>query len=257
MAIVPSGKRKLMKLQQSYQVTDQNKDATQTEVTNDSSQKQPQQQQQKPAFDFNQLQQNMQNQNVSGPVPSAEELQGAVEPKVDSSVQSPGDVTQKMDDLGTKGNNMRSFIFGLLEDLGAPTTKLLDDPDTFFQGVKDLDTGKISGSYFLPSYTKNNKITQDRAEQIARQIGEKFNLSQKLQPVGNNYKITYLTREDPTAMQTGSSFDEMGSQKAKGSGGGGGGMAMGKAASVSRGMQKDRTNSLFDGLLKQLGEKNG
>lgn len=247
MAIVPSGKRKLMKLQQSYQVTDQNKDATQTEVTNDSGQ------QQKPAFDFNQLQQNMQNQNMQGPVPSADELKKAVEPKADSSIKSPNDVGQKVEDLGTKGNNMRSFIFGLLEDLGVPTTKLLDDPDVFFQGVKDLDTGKISGSYFLPSYTKNNQITQDRAEQLARQIGEKFNLSQKLQPTGNNFKITYLTRDDPNAMQTGTSFDELGSQKNKG----GGMPSMSKAASVSLGLQRDRTNSLFEELLKNLGVKNG
>ena len=90
-------------------------------------------------------------------------------------------------------------------------------------------------------------------EKFVVKIGEE---DKKLQPVGNNFKITYLTRDDPTAMQTGSSFDEMGSQKAKG-GGGGGGMAMGKAASVSLGMQKDRTNSLFNELLKQLGEKNG
>lgn len=245
MAIVPSGKRRLMKLQQQYQVTNQEGDATQSEVVDDGAGASK-----GPAFDVNQLKQDLSNQSVTGPQYGEEDYQAAVSGgKLDSSVQSPEDVQQSVEELGQKGANIRGYVFQLLEELGAPPRLIMENPDTFFQGKKDLDTGTITGSYILPSYTTHKKITQEEAERIAMQIGEKFGLSQSISPQGNNYKIDFRTRELQTQEDFGTSLQELVKQKGGGKNQGSFG-GMSRAARTQSELIKQSRSELYDKLRK-------
>jgi hypothetical protein len=251
MAIVPSGKRRLMKLQQQYQVTDQEGDATQSEVTNDGAGGGSQE----PAFNTEKLKQDMTNKSVTGPQYGEEDYQAAVSGgKLDSSAPSKEEPQQGDDELGKKGSNIRGYVFQLLEELGAPPRLIMENPDTFFQGKKDLDTGTITGSYILPSFTNNKKVTQDDAERIAHQIGAKFGLSQSISPQGSNYKVDFRTKELQMQEDFGTSLQELVKQK----GGAGGGKNQGQFGGMSRAartqseMIKEGRSELAN-KLRQLG----
>lgn len=255
MAIVPSGKRRFMKLQQNYQVTDQEGDATQSEVVDDGQAEGSK----GPAFDANKLKQDMSGkQSVTGPQYGEEDYQAAVSGGKLDPQQSP-DEGQADEDLGKKGANIRGYVFQMLEELGAPPRLIMENPDTFFQGKKDLDTGTITGTYVLPSYTNNHKITQHEAEKIAMQIGEKFGLSQSISPQGNNYKVDFRTREIQQDENFGTSLQELVKQKGgnKGQfGGGQGGGQMARAARTQSEMIKESRSGLYDKLTKMgLGDK--
>lgn len=252
MAIVPSGNRRLMKLQQNYEVTDSDSDAMQSEVKSGKSG-----QEAGPSFDWNAVQQGTKNQSVTGPQYGEEDFKAAVEPKVDSSVTDPNEVEQNVQDLGRKGANIRGHIFQLLEELGAPPRLLMESPDTFFQGKKDLDTGVITGSYILPSYTKNKKITQQEAEGVAMQIGNMFGLSQSISPMGNNFKVDFRTREVEQGIDHGTSLQELVKGKG-GMGGSPGGISNRKAAQTQGEMIKASRQNLYDAVKRLgFGDKNG
>lgn len=162
-------------------------------------------------------------------------------------------------DMGRKGANIRAFVFQTLEELGAPPRLIMDNPDAFFKGKKDLDTGTLSGSYILPSYTKNRKITQEEAEAVALKIGEQFGLSQSLSPVGRNFKIDFRTKDLTGAQDYGTSLQEVagkggGQSSGQHGGGGSGGQSMSRAASqsVRPNMKQARTESMYE-KLKELG----
>lgn len=262
MSIVPSGKRKLMKLQQSYNVTNEDGKATQSEVGNDQSSAAP-------AFDWSALQQEQQgskSQSVTGPQYGEQDFQQAAQGgKIDpANAGEQGDAqggaqSDVMWDMGRKGANIRAFVFQTLEELGAPPRLIMDNPDAFFKGKKDLDTGTLSGSYILPSYTKNRKITQEEAEAVALKIGEQFGLSQSLSPVGRNFKIDFRTKDLTGAQDYGTSLQEVagkggGQSSGQHGGGGSGGQSMSRAASqsVRPNMKQARTESMYE-KLKELG----
>lgn len=247
MAIVPSGKRKLMKLQQNYQVTDQEGDATQSEVTGDDSGNSG-----NPAFDINQIKQDMSSQSVAGPQYGAEDFQAAAQGGKISGPNNIEDSKEVVEEMGQKGANIRGYVFKALEELGAPTRLIIENPDAFFQGKKDLDTGTLTGSYILPSYTKDKKITQDEAESIAMQIGSKFGLSQSISPQGNNFKVDFHTKEVVNEEDHGTSLQEL----IKSRGGKGGSGQMARAAKTHSEMIKESRSEFFDKLQKLgLGEK--
>lgn len=258
MAIIPSGKRKFMKLQQQYQVTDQEGDATQAEVTDDQGAGG------NGPFNFNQLKQDMagqKNKSVAGPHFGEEDYQAAAKgggldknmPEEEAGAAMGGAAGQPADELGKKGANIRGYVFQLLEELGAPPRLILENPDTFFQGKKDLDTGTISGSYILPSYTKNKKVTQQEAESIAMKIGEQFGLSQSISPQGSNFKIDFRTKEVQMQEDHGTSLQEL--VKNRGAAKPGGQASMGKAASSKSGMIKIDRNELYQKLTQKGLEK--
>ena len=246
MAIVPSGKQKLMKLQQSYNVTDQDGEATQSEVK-------PDQGNAAPAFDWNGLQNDMNKPSVAGPHYGEEDFQQAAKGgKMDSNSGMQDDT---MWDLGRKGANIRAFVFHTLEELGAPPRLIMDSPDTFFKGTKDLDTGILSGSYILPSYTKNRKIPQEEAETIAMRIGQQFGLSQKLSPQGRNYKIDFRTRDNSGSEDFGTSLQELAQGGGKGGQGGQGGqqpMARASSSDIRESIKRGNRNTMYE-KLKELG----
>lgn len=230
MPIVPSGKRRLMKLQQQYQVTDQDADATQSEVTGGGDDAQG------PAFDTEKLKQNMSGNkpgSMTGPQYGEDDFEAAASGgRIDPSQGE--EKGQSDEELGKKGANIRGFVFQMLEQLGAPPRLIIENPDTFFQGKKDLDTGTISGSYVLPSYTRNRKIEQAEAEQIAMKIGERFGLSQSISPQGNNFKVDFRTREVMTGEDHGTSLQELVKNKGGGKGQMGGGQSGGQPGQMAR-----------------------
>jgi hypothetical protein len=246
-----------MKLQQQYEVTDSDNDATQSEVVNPGGPGNSG----GPAVNWDQIKNDMSNQTTTGPQYGKEDYEAAAQnSKLDSNINDPGEVEQNTDgNLGQKGTNIRGFVFQSLEQLGAPARLIMDNPDTFFQGKKDLDTGTITGTYVLPSYTKNKKITQEEAEGIAAKIGERFGLSQSISPQGNNFKIDFRTREMMTPEDHGTSLQELVKNKGGGSsgqpGGSSGGSGRGKAAHTQTEMIKESRNALYEAILKLgLGE---
>tara|TARA_B100000614_G_scaffold262903_1_gene299890 strand:- start:64875 stop:65591 length:717 start_codon:yes stop_codon:yes gene_type:complete len=197
MSLVPSGRRRVQVAQSfSSQSTGLGGD----DVAQDSFYADPQQQQgqqEAPAFDFNALQQNME-QDQAAPQPSAEDIDGAV------NGEQGGD-----SDLA---GNLESFIIQRLVSLGVPERMFggKDGVDPFFQWDEDLDSETSSGFYLIPSFTATQKIGRDEAKQLATEIGQKFNLSQKITKEGRNYKVKFQTKiAEPEAAQFGTSLDDV------------------------------------------------
>jgi len=199
MAIVPSGTRRLMKMQQSSTLLDADPEATQEQYSIDGNQGS--------TVDWGRLQENA--QGVAGDVPSQEDLEGAVGDGLQFPGQSPEvGVSEGGDGLGVQGTNIRDAVFQLLTKLGIPERMLSGNPDAFFQGKKDLTNNTLTGMFMLPSYVQQRKIGQEEAEQIALKIGQQFGLQLTLSHKGNNFQVDFRT-QDMAPETTGTSFDEL------------------------------------------------
>jgi len=195
MSLVPSGRRRV---QVAQGFPTQSTGLGGDDVAQDSVYADPQQEQQEaPAFDFNALQQNMEQGDVA-PQPSAEDIDGAVN----------GEQGGASDLAG----NLESFIIQKLVSLGVPERMFggKDGVDPFFQWDEDLDSDTSSGFYLIPSFTETQKIGRDTAKQLATEIGQQFNLSQKITKEGRNYKVKFQTKlAEPEAVQFGTSLDDV------------------------------------------------
>lgn len=236
MSIVPSGRRKMMKLQQSQRLVDSDPDAMQVEYADTPS---------GPSFDFQGLQDSIGQDPTDVDVPAEEDLQGAVD-----NIQFPDQgadvgVSDGGDGLGVEGNNIRDVVFKTLEDLGVPSRFMMSNGDALFRGEKDLSSGQLKGYFMLPTYTQGHKIIQEEAEKIAAGIGQQFGLQLKISHEKNNYKVSFQT-QDLKPEGIGSSLDQLV----------GGDSSVGlRAASTTNEMIKEARNNLAETLLKRINKE--
>lgn len=108
-----------------------------------------------------------------------------------------------------KDSTMKAYIYNMLEGLGVPKRQLDNIDKQLYSQEINLDDRTISGHYMIPTFTIQGEIDEQKAQSIARQIGEKFNLSQKMKLNGRNWRIDFRSVPKQENHDGGSSFDEL------------------------------------------------
>jgi len=237
-AIVPSGNRKFMKLQQAVDpVAGLGATDVDQEVVYNNEQ---QDQGQGSAFDFEGLQQQMDGQ----PQESLNENPLSGDP-MDQAAEEEEPLTDLEESL-------EKAVLKNLAELGVPEKmfRTKDGIDPFFQWDEDLDNGTSSGFYLIPSYTESRQVSRNDAKDLAQRIGAEYNLSQKITKEGHNFRVKFQTKaEEPQNAQYGTSFDNLlKPEKAS---------DMSRAASSSNSIiTANSSNQTLDNLFKQFKGKN-
>lgn len=149
----------------------------------------------------------------------------------------------------TEISDLQSFIYKTLEGLGVEKRQLLNLSKQIYSEETDLDSGTLRGHYMIPSHTIKGAINNKKAQEIAKQIGRKFNLSQKLKflPISvqgktsgvGNWRVDFTSAPKKEAPEEhGNSFDALYSENDK------------KVAKTIGEIIKDRKNELYNTLRK-------
>jgi hypothetical protein len=177
---------------------------------------------------------------------------GADELSVEPIAQE-GEDTQQQQNPET---SLKAYVFNVLEHLGVPPRQLQTIPDIFSQEI-DFDSNTVTGHYLVPTYTAHSQIDEKKAIQIARKIGQRFGLSQKMKLEHRNgvtnWRVSFQTMPKQSVQQGGSSFDAFQGQSNfnKGSG------AQNRAAFTMGEMIKARRDDLYETMRKiAQGSKN-
>lgn len=168
-----------------------------------------------------------------------QQMQGAQDPQQAQEQQAAQ--AQDADD------ELKNQIFRTLEELGVPPRQLKENAEKILEVTHDLDTGMVRGFYLIPTYTQGHEVNESHAKKLAAQIGQRFNLSQKLKAGGMNYRVDFQSNVAQHQMGHGTSFDQLGGKQQ-------GGFGQQKAAEVAPSMQemmKVSKDCLFNALKKQ------
>lgn len=191
--IMPNGKHRFMKAQQhpSYRKVDQNTfgndNVDQYDIVTENNDSNS-------AVDWDSLKNNIENPQENKNT------------KIDSNKLS--NLSDDDFSVALKGQDMRSYVFAILQTLGVPMRKVWGNSDKIFKYTKDGDNN-VSGFFMIPSFVDNSVIDQNDAESIADAFKEKFDIRYTLSYSGNNYKIDFQSKDQQNTDQIGSSFDEM------------------------------------------------
>lgn len=241
MAIIPNGRRRFSKESQNLNYKSTGLDGL------DISQEVAMPASSGPATDFDALQNILDNPVQQKEVPV--ELQNS-----NSNTDSNTYMNEEYSTDSEFNDNLEEFIMAKLISLGVPERMFAskDGTDPFFQMDEDLDSETSSGFYLIPSYTESQKIGRDMAKKIALEIGQKFNLSQKITKERRNYKVKFQTKiNEPQSAQFGTSFDDIlkpGSFDQSG---------QRKSASFDsrHALIKNEKSNILDYLIKELAKK--
>lgn len=243
MAIIPNGRRRFSKESQNLNYQSTGLDGTEI------SQEVAMPDTSGPATDFDALQNTLDN-------PQQQEIPTELQNQslsTEMNEESSSDIEDTEFDTEFS-DNLEEFIMGKLVSLGVPERMFgsKDGTDPFFQMDEDLDSETSSGFYLIPSYTESQKIGRDMAKKIALEIGQKFNLSQKITKERRNYKVKFQTKiNEPQSAQFGTSFDDVlkpGSFDQSG---------QSKAASIDsqHSLIRNGRSNILDYLIKELAKK--
>lgn len=185
-----------------------------------------------------------------------EDIPGAVEQPVEQQqmdinepVQEQFEQEQKQENQEeTEYSDLQAFVYGMLEKVGVEKRQLMNLSKQIYSEETDLQSGMLVGHYMIPSFTNSQKITKDIATQIAKKIGDRFNLSQKLKwlPVSakgktsgaGNWRIDFRSApKQETVENGGNSFDGLYEENKK-------------TASTLGELIKDRKDELYNTLRK-------
>jgi hypothetical protein len=264
MAIVPSGNRKFMKLQQAANpsgASPMKRDTVQQEeIPADGANAQ---ESYNPFGNLqNTLQQQKDNPSAAPQVPGQEEVNDAVEGNDIAGKVGPNGVESPQEDKTDSaqvGNDFRAAYYQTMEKLGVPP-RLFKHPqhaDKFFHIDEEvIGRGEAKGFFVLPSKTQQKAISKEEAWNIAKQIGSRFGVTKMnfSYAPGDNYKFTFQVLVQDNSEMSGTSLDTLISG---GKGGAGGGMPAAKAAYSKNSIIKESKTDIINALIKAgFGENN-
>ncbi len=187
---------------------------------------------------------------MSGPTEQAGNIT-STEPIQEQPVQDQFEQQQKEEEAPveeTEYSDLQAFVYGMLEKIGVEKRQLMNLSKQIYSEETDLQSGILVGHYMIPSFTNSQKITKDIAAQIAKKVGDRFNLSQKLKwlPVqvkgkqsgAGNWRIEFRTAPKQENVENGgNSFDGLYEDNKK-------------TASTLNELIKDRKDELYNTLRK-------
>lgn len=210
MALVPSGRVRLMVAQTMGQ-----NDPQQFGVGNSPNGQKPQERE-----DIQQEQVGAAGQPAAPATPpTASGQQGDTGGTQSKEMAQPSDVDLQPEgdkqETAKHATNLKAYVYQVLEQMGVQRRQLENIDKQIFSQEIDFDHATVTGHYMIPTFTQSGEVDQEKAMNIARQIGQKFGLSQKMKLEGRNWRVSFTSAPKTDIQQGGSSFDELGSAQQK------------------------------------------
>jgi len=202
MAIIPNGRRRVSKEAQSldYQKTKLDGSDIFQGVAQDPAENVG------PATDFKELQNQLQQPSAKPEVPDMSGLDDG-ESRYEDNM---GSDSSGSTDSGEE-ESLRQYYFGLLEKLGVPPRSIKQKADQVFQAKRNLSNGSISGTFVIPEYVNDRKISDQEADKMAKDIASRYGLEPPTaEHKKNNHFYAFRTVEEIEDNSSGTSLDLLG-----------------------------------------------
>lgn len=172
-------------------------------------------------------------------------------PDIDKDVPSEeGPLDESLEPSEPDGDSeLQGYVFSILEELGVERRQLDSVSKQVYSEETDLQSHSVKGHYMIPTFTKKGQVSKSKATEIARDIGQKFSLHQKIKTEGKNWRVDFQSFQEPKEESHGSSFDDFSSKQASSS------KKMKKTASAQtiREMVRDNKDAIVDELKNIIG----